>query len=608
MKGVPIEDAILQVLGSKRIPSSSSDKQRFRLLLSDGKYFISFAILATQIDDAGVSGEPSQYSIVKIKKCIITMISNVENDNKPVLVITEMETLASGDQTSKIGSPVRLPDELMKDVKNNVVSSTTSSIVSNVNSPHKNQIDTSMSIQGDQNISSTTVDTNVNSPHKNGADTNIRHQFTHPISSLSPYHNKWVIKARVACKSSIRTFKNFRGEGKLFSVDLIDKSGEIRATMFGDLVDTFYNLIELDKVYYVSKGRLEFANKQFNSLKNDYEIKFTPNTIVEECHEGAESVPQTSYNFVSIDKIADIEVDTVIDVLGACKSTSDLQMLQSRSTGRDLKKRELTLVDQSNNAITLSLWDTEAETFDGSSQPVLLLKRARVSEYGGGKTLSTNASTLMKINPDILEAYRLKRWFDNEGRSQAALNISSGWVGDSSQTQWINLKDVHEMGLGHGEKGDYFQVFATILLYRSENGIYKACAKEDCKKKVAEGNGMYHCDKCKREYPNFKYLLLGSANIADWSGNIWLSLFSSEAEKVLGVSSQAVGEAIERNPQALAEFADKAHLKEFLFKCRTKMDYFNDENRLKTVALRVDPVNYKEYNSYLISQINELLN
>lgn len=281
-------------------------------------------------------------------------------------------------------------------------------------------------------------------------------------------------------------------------------------------------------------------------------------------------------------------------------------MLKARSTGRDLKKRELTLVDQSNNAIALSLWDTDAETIDGSNQPVIVLKRARVSQYGGGKTLSTNASTVMKINPDIPEAYRLKVWFDIEGKSQAALNISSGWVGGSSQTQWINVFDVNEMDLGHGEKADYFQVLGTILLYRSENGIYKACPKEDCKKKVVEDNGMYHCAKCNREYPNFKYLLLGSANIADWSGNIWLTLFSSEAEKVLGMSSQAVGEAIERDPQALAEIADKAHLKEFLFKCRTKMEYFNDENRLRIVALKVEPVNYKEYNSYLISQINEL--
>jgi len=119
---------------------------------------------------------------------------------------------------------------------------------------------------------------------------------------------------------------------------------------------------------------------------------------------------------------------------------------------------------------------------------------------------------------------------------------------------------------------------------------------------------MYRCVKCNREYPNFKYRLLGSMNVGDWSGNLWISMFASEAEKVLEMSSQAVGEAIENDPEALADMADKTHFKQFVIKCRSKMETFNDENRLKTVAVKVDPINYKEYNSYLISKIQQLCN
>lgn len=49
-------------------------------------------------------------------------------------------------------------------------------------------------------------------------------------------------------KSPIRTWSNSRGEGKLFSVDLVDESGEIRATAFKDQCDKFYDLIEINKV------------------------------------------------------------------------------------------------------------------------------------------------------------------------------------------------------------------------------------------------------------------------------------------------------------------------------------------------------------------------
>lgn len=81
-------------------------------------------------------------------------------------------------------------------------------------------------------------------------------------------------------------------------------------------------------------------------------------------------------------------------------------------------------------------------------------------------------------------------------------------------TPWISFKEVQNQGLGTAEKGDYFQTKGTILLFRSENCFYKACPTDDCNKKVVDlQNGMFRCEKCNREYPNFKYRLLGSVCI-----------------------------------------------------------------------------------------------
>lgn len=60
--------------------------------------------------------------------------------------------------------------------------------------------------------------------------------------------HRWVIKARVVNKSTIRTWSNSRGEGKLFSMDLVDESGEIRCTAFRDQCDKFYDMIEVISV------------------------------------------------------------------------------------------------------------------------------------------------------------------------------------------------------------------------------------------------------------------------------------------------------------------------------------------------------------------------
>ena len=72
-----------------------------------------------------------------------------------------------------------------------------------------------------------------------------------PIASITPYQNKWTIKARVRSKTDIKTWNKSSGSGKLFSMDLFDDSGEIRITAFKDQCDAFYEKAVVGKVYYI---------------------------------------------------------------------------------------------------------------------------------------------------------------------------------------------------------------------------------------------------------------------------------------------------------------------------------------------------------------------
>lgn len=84
-----------------------------------------------------------------------------------------------------------------------------------------------------------------------------------PIEGLNPYVNKWVpklylsnnlkffrwtLKARVTQKSEKKRWSNAKGEGQLFSVNLMDETGEIKATTFGTAVDSLYDQLEEGRV------------------------------------------------------------------------------------------------------------------------------------------------------------------------------------------------------------------------------------------------------------------------------------------------------------------------------------------------------------------------
>ena len=108
------------------------------------------------------------------------------------------------------------------------------------------------------------------------------HATIYPIEAISPYSNKWTIKARCTSKSNIKTWHNKNGEGKLFSVNLLDDSGEIRATGFQEQCDMLYDLFQEGGVYYISSPcRVQIAKKQFSNLNNDYELTFERDTVVE---------------------------------------------------------------------------------------------------------------------------------------------------------------------------------------------------------------------------------------------------------------------------------------------------------------------------------------
>lgn len=403
----------------------------------------------------------------------------------------------------------------------------------------------------------------------------------YPIEALSPYAHKWTIKARVSAKSDIKTWHKATGEGKLFSVNLLDESGEIKATGFNEQCDQYYDLLQEGSVYYISNPcRVQLAKKQFSNLPNDYELTFERDTVIEKA-EDQSSVPQVRFNFVNIQDLQTVEKDKTVDVIGVLKEIGETSQIVSKSTGKPYDKRELTLVDDSQFSVRVTIWGKQATAFSSQPESVVAFKGVKVSDFGG-RSLSLLSSGTMAVDPDIEDAHRLKGWYDSQGRAESFSthnNMASMGAATGRKDETKCVSQIKDENLGM-EKDDYFTLKATVVYINQTSFAYPACKSENCNKKVVEqGDGTWRCEKCDISHPRPQYRYIMSFNVNDHTGQLWLNCFDETARTIMGMTADQAMELKETDETQLQAAFEAANCSKLSFKCRAKMDTYGDNQR-----------------------------
>eukprot|EP00088_Acartia_fossae_P046737 TRINITY_DN5054_c0_g2_i1.p1 TRINITY_DN5054_c0_g2~~TRINITY_DN5054_c0_g2_i1.p1 ORF type:complete len:620 (+),score=202.71 TRINITY_DN5054_c0_g2_i1:71-1930(+) len=584
-------DFVAQVLATKPV---GAGQERYRLLISDGVYQNSFSMLATQFNHLIHEKKLENFTIIKVKKHMF----NKAGSGKKVLILMDIEVIKPGSEVgAKIGNPENLPGD----------GSAPPPRGGNQNQdPNVGLNKRPASGFGGPEPKVPATNRSVLSAKPN-LDSGSSHLVA-PIASISPYQNKWTIKARVTSKSDIRTWNKASGSGKLFSMDLMDESGEIRATAFKEQCDQYYDMIQVGKVYYISRCTVKAANKQYSKLKNDYELTFKDNVMVEPVIEGeASDVPTMSYDFAAISDLSGVAKDTNVDIIGICKESQEPIQITTRA-GKELMKREVTICDQSNSEVKLTLWGATAESFSAEGAPVIAVKGTRVGDYNG---VTLSGGDLL-INPDLDQTSKLRSWWDTQGRSTdfSSLTVAgqkSGGMGGDGSLKSISEVKMENLG-HHSDRGDYYSCMASITYFQKDKALYKACPNQvdgrDCNKKVQEnGDGTFRCEKCSMNLNNFKWRLMLSINMGDYSDGVWATCFQETAEKLLGRSSEEVGNLSEQDEGDYNKVFTDASFKTYSFRMRAKADEYNDEKRVKHTIIAVDNVDYAAMNKMMIKEL-----
>ncbi|KAH6820454.1 Replication factor-A protein 1-like protein [Perilla frutescens var. hirtella] len=437
-----------------------------------------------------------------------------------------------------------------------------------------------------------------------------------PIAALNPYQGRWTIKARVTAKGELRHYNNPRGDGKVFSFDLLDSDGgEIRVTCFNAVADQFYQQIEPGRVYMISRGTLKPAQKAFNHLRNDHEIMLDSTSTVQPCYEDDKSIPQQQFHFRPISDIEGLENNSVVDMIAIVTSINPSSSIM-RKNGTETQKRTLQLKDMSGRSVELTLWgnfcNAEGQTLqtmcDSGLFPVLAVKSGRINDFNG-KSVGTISSSQLLVEPDFPEAQKLKAWFNSNGKSTPAISLSRE-AGVARTDVRKTISQIKDEKLGTSEKPDWITISATLTFIKVDNFCYTACplmiGDRQCNKKVTNnGDGKWRCERCDQLVDECDYRYILQMQIQDHTGLTWVTGFQESGEEIMGRSAKELYymKYEEQDDEKFSELVRDVLFTKFLFKLKVKEEIYSDEQRVKSTVVRAEKINFQTETKYLLNLV-----
>lgn len=538
-------EPVFQIIKFEKVDQAGEEKPRVRVNLSDGVHYIK-GILSSSYTGHFDKGMIKNLSLVKLGTYYVR--SYHENYFVYIQKLEEFE-----DCSKKVGNPVSITTK-------------------------KNSLPDPV-----PQVETRDVDLGRTPTKKAKMEEGIT-----PVAAINPFLNKWTIKGRVVLKSDVRKFTTQKGEGKIFSLEIVDESAQIKLVAFNDAVDIFYPIFEVGKAYQVSKGVVKMANKQYANNNMDYEIHLDKTTEVNQVQDGSE--PKYFFNFTSIKDLA--VGNQLLDVIGVVRDVYPVSTVVIKSTQKENKKRDIILMDES-GSVRVTLWGAKVE-IEFDENPVVAIKSARAGEYNG-VNLSTINSTQILINPDMDRAFELKGWFDKTGKDLKVVLPRK----DEKRNYIQEVKD-NEL--------EYSFLVGMFIYIKEDHLWYDSCPGENCTKKVVlEDGGKYRCEKCNNTYDNCDQRYMASVHVADFSGQLWVSMFNEIGVALFGLTAPELKELGDNSPAQIQNIVKALYFKEYGMKVRGKQDFYNNEARMRYNVLSLAPINVLTESKKMIEQLNKLM-
>lgn len=564
VKKVNVMEPIVQVVQIKEC----NQHDLYRAALSDGTHFIP-AMLGSKLKDLIENKVIQRNSLIKLLKY------TVSNNSKQPLIVLNAEL--HKEMNSIIGKPLALqidrndipkPD-LSAPMTSPQRGTITASPASVTNSPSKVKMTVSPTRSNQSTMQMTT---------------NI------PIASLNQYLTSWSLIVRIISKSQMRQFQGSR-PGKLFSIIMRDKNNdEIKGTFFNQEAEKFENLVEQDKVYKVSCGRVKKANERYNSTKSEFEITFDSTSSIIEIPDD-NSIPANVLKFTKISDCSKMTGKTV-DIISIITFIGDCQTIKTKS-GSSIEKRNITVSDET-GTIEVTLWGSSATEFDQKESEIFCVRNVTVSDFRG-VSLNVGQSATIVVNPPDNDVKNIRNWYESLNDEKKENLKQKLLIPDYGQAATINcLSEIDEKQMCRTENGEVFCVNVMIQdMPSSRKPVYQACPNEACRGSgliVDQETGKMICKKCNKEVMNPKLRYSLSLKVGDYSGSAYINVIGDENSFMPLINVKPEEFEIDDTTKLRTMLLKKSFFRALRVKVRGK----NSEYGVKLTAISGGEVNFAE--------------
>lgn len=126
------------------------------------------------------------------------------------------------------------------------------------------------------------------------------------------------------------------------------------------------------------------ANRKFSSLPSDYEAILKNDSVISSKNND-DSIPSIFYNLSKISDIPSLNPKSSVDIFGVCYEVSKIQDIENKEKTNNFRKLDISIVDDSNSSIVITLWNKQAEDFvkNYGKNSLYLIKNVKIHVFFG---------------------------------------------------------------------------------------------------------------------------------------------------------------------------------------------------------------------------------